>query len=56
MKRILIATDGSAHALNAAQLAGELAASMGAELPVLAVAYPTAKGNEGKENSQRSRT
>jgi nucleotide-binding universal stress UspA family protein len=44
MKRILIATDGSAHVLKAAQLAGELAASMGAELHVLAVAYRDRKG------------
>jgi len=39
MKRILVATDGSEHALTAAQLAAELAAGMGAELHVLAVAY-----------------
>ena len=39
MKRILVATDGSEHALTAAQLAAELAAGMGAELQVLAVAY-----------------
>jgi nucleotide-binding universal stress UspA family protein len=39
MKRILVATDGSDHALSAAQLAAELAAGMGAELHVLAVAH-----------------
>ncbi|MGC2409624.1 MAG: universal stress protein [Methyloceanibacter sp.] len=39
MKRILVATDGSEHALTAAQFAAELAAGMGAELHVLAVAY-----------------
>jgi len=39
MKRILIATDGSDHALKAAQFAGKLAAGMNAELHVLAVAY-----------------
>ena len=39
MKRILVATDGSDHALSAAQLATELAAGMGAELHILAVAY-----------------
>lgn len=40
MKRILVATDGSEHALTAAQLAAELAAGMGAEPDILAVAYP----------------
>jgi nucleotide-binding universal stress UspA family protein len=44
MKRILIATDGSDHALKAAQFAGELAASMNAELHVLAVAYRNREG------------
>jgi nucleotide-binding universal stress UspA family protein len=39
MRRILIATDGSDHALKAAHVAGELAASVGAELHILAVAY-----------------
>jgi nucleotide-binding universal stress UspA family protein len=39
MKRILIATDGSDHALKAAEFAGKLAAGMNAELHVLAVAY-----------------
>lgn len=39
MKRVLIATDGSEHALKAAQFAGELAAGINAELHVLAVAY-----------------
>jgi nucleotide-binding universal stress UspA family protein len=39
MKRILVATDGSDHALTAAQLAAELAAGMGAELHVVAVAH-----------------
>lgn len=34
MKHILIATDGSDHALKAAQFAGELAAGMNAELHV----------------------
>ena len=48
MKRILIATDGSAHALKAAQLAGELAASMGAELHVLTVAYRDREGERGQ--------
>jgi nucleotide-binding universal stress UspA family protein len=38
MKRILVATDGSDHALTAARLAAELAAGMGVELHVLAVA------------------
>lgn len=37
MKRILVATDGSDHALRAAQVAGALAASTGAELHILAV-------------------
>jgi nucleotide-binding universal stress UspA family protein len=37
VKRVLIATDGSDHALKAAELAGELAAKLGAELHVLAV-------------------
>ena len=44
MKRILIATDGSDHALKAAQLAGELAAGMSAELHVLAVVYRNRPG------------
>lgn len=44
MKRILIATDGSEHALKAAQFAGELAASMSAELHVLSVAYRDRQG------------
>ena len=39
MKRILVATDGSDHALKAAELGAELAAKMGAELHILAVAY-----------------
>ena len=39
MKHILIATDGSDHALKAAQFAGELAAGMNAELHVLAVIH-----------------
>jgi nucleotide-binding universal stress UspA family protein len=39
VKRILVATDGSDHALKASQFAGELAASMRAELHVLAVVY-----------------
>jgi nucleotide-binding universal stress UspA family protein len=32
MKRILVAADGSDHALEAAELAGELAATMSAEV------------------------
>jgi nucleotide-binding universal stress UspA family protein len=44
MKRILIATDGSDHALKAAQFGGELAASMSAELHVLAVVYRDREG------------
>jgi len=39
MKHILIATDGSDHALKAAQFAGELAAGMNAELHFLAVVH-----------------
>jgi nucleotide-binding universal stress UspA family protein len=40
MKRVLIATDGSDHALKAADLGTELAIKMdGAELHILAVAY-----------------
>jgi nucleotide-binding universal stress UspA family protein len=40
MKRVLIATDGSDHALKAAELGAELAIKMnGAELHILAVAY-----------------
>lgn len=39
VKDILLATDGSANALKAAQLAGELAACTDATLHVLAVAY-----------------
>jgi nucleotide-binding universal stress UspA family protein len=40
MKRVLIATDGSDHALKAAELAAELATKMDeAELHILAVAY-----------------
>jgi nucleotide-binding universal stress UspA family protein len=46
MKRILIATDGSEHALRAAKLAGELAAKMAADLHVLAVAYRDRSGEE----------
>jgi len=53
VKRILIATDGSAHALKAAQLAGELAASMGAELHVLAVAYRDREGERGLGESAK---
>jgi nucleotide-binding universal stress UspA family protein len=49
MKRILIATDGSAHVLKAAQLAGKLAASMGAELHVLAVAYRDREGERWQD-------
>ncbi len=40
MKRVLIATDGSDHALKAAELGTELAIKMdGAELHILAVAF-----------------
>ena len=40
MKHVLIATDGSDHALKAAELGAELAIKMdGAELHILAVAY-----------------
>ena len=39
MKRILIATDGSEHALKATQLAGELAAGMSAEVALLQHAF-----------------
>jgi nucleotide-binding universal stress UspA family protein len=40
MKRVLIATDGSDHALKAVELGTELAIKMdGAELHILAVAY-----------------
>jgi nucleotide-binding universal stress UspA family protein len=40
MKRVLIATDGSDHALKAAEFGAELAAKMdAAELHILAVAY-----------------
>ncbi len=40
MKRVLIATNGSDHALKAAELGTELAIKMdGAELHILAVAY-----------------
>jgi nucleotide-binding universal stress UspA family protein len=46
MKRILIVTDGSEYALKAAQFAGELAASMSAELHVLAVAYRDRQGEQ----------
>jgi len=46
MKHILIATDGSDHALKAAQFAGELAAGMNAELHVLAVAYHDRAGEQ----------
>ena len=51
MKRVLIATDGSDHALKAAELGTELAIKMdGAELHILAVAYyePPKKSNCGK--------
>ena len=46
MQRILIATDGSEHALRAAKFAGELAAKTGADLHVLAVAYRDRSGEE----------
>jgi nucleotide-binding universal stress UspA family protein len=46
MKRILVATDGSDHALKAAQLAGELAATMSAELHVLNVVYRNRTGEQ----------
>jgi len=46
MKRILVATDGSDHALKAAQLAGELAATMSVELHVLTVVYRNRTGEQ----------
>jgi nucleotide-binding universal stress UspA family protein len=39
VKHILIATDGSGDALKAAEMAGELAASMNATLHILSVTY-----------------
>lgn len=49
MKRILIATDGSDHARKAIELGAELAAKMGAELHILAVAHFAPSENELRE-------
>jgi nucleotide-binding universal stress UspA family protein len=55
MKRIIIATDGSDHALKAAEFAGKRAAGMHAELHVLAVAYrdPKSESCEKFQGGQR---